>query len=299
MNAWSVWVLEYAVVEEFPLSLSIYGAHNRGSRRGPFSYIVLKQNNHVVMVDVGFGETARQQEMAEGLHVKNWRDPQAVLAQIGLTPEQVTHVIVTHAHYDHFGNVSAFPNATFFLSSRELEFWVKELALPPRLRVFGGAVDPADLIAAVDLSARGRLQLLADAAPQLFPGLDVLPAWDTHTPGSVYIKLDTQDGPLVLAGDNVYAWENVEGLDGDGLLHPVGLVVGSNIQATHILEDMLKDVEEQPRRIIPVHEDRLRTQYPSWQSDTGAMVVEVALQPGEPSRLPAVDTHHRLQPSLD
>ncbi|MGZ7142616.1 hypothetical protein ACXWOE_09360, partial [Streptococcus pyogenes] len=87
---------------------------------------------------------------------------------------------------------------TFFLSSRELQFWVKELALPRRLRVFGGAVDPADLIAAVDLSARGRLQLLADAAPQLFPGLDVLPAWDTHTPGSVYIRLDTQDGPLVL-----------------------------------------------------------------------------------------------------
>ncbi|GAB14809.1 putative hydrolase [Arthrobacter globiformis NBRC 12137] len=286
MSTWSAWVLEYAVAENFPLSLSIYGAHNRGARRAPFSYVVLKQNDNVVMVDVGFGETARQRQIAEDSEVTDWRDPHTVLAQIGLAPEQVTHVIVTHAHYDHFGNVSAFPNATFFLSARELEFWVKELALPPRLRTFVGPIDPADLIAAVDLSARGRLQLLADGAPQLFPGLDVLPAWDTHTPGSVYVRLDTAEGPLVLAGDNVYAWENVEGLDGDGLLHPVGLVVGSNLQATHVLDGMLKDVEEQSRRIIPVHEDRLRGQYPSWQSDNGAMVVEVALQSGEPSRIP-------------
>ncbi|WP_426007251.1 N-acyl homoserine lactonase family protein [Paenarthrobacter sp. NyZ202] len=290
MSTWSVWVLEYAVVEEFPTSLSIYGAHNQGTRRGPFSYVVLKQDNLVVMVDVGFGETARQKGMAEELNVKGWRDPATVLSQIGLTPEQVTHVIVTHAHYDHFGNVSAFPNATFFLSARELEFWVRELSLPPRLRTFSGPVDPADLIAAVDLASRGRLQLLADAAPGLFPGLDVLPAWDTHTPGSVYVRLDTVEGPLVLAGDNVYVWENVEGVDGDGRLHPVGLVVGSNIKATKILDDMLKDVDDQPRRIIPVHENRLREQFRSWESEGGAMVVEVALQSGEPSRLPLPST---------
>lgn len=285
MNPWSVWVLEYAVAEAFPVSLAIYGAHNRGARRAPFSYIVLKQGEHVVMVDVGFGETARQRQIAEDSEVTGWRDPKTVLAQIGISPEQVTHVVVTHAHYDHFGNVSAFPNATFFLSARELEFWVKELALPPRLRTFTGPIDPADLIAAVDLSARGRLQLLGDGSPQLFPGLDVLPAYDSHTPGSMYVRVDTCDGPLVLAGDNVYAWENVEGFEGDGQLHPVGLVVGSNLQATHILDDMLKAVDERPRRIIPVHEDRLKSEYKSRLSESGAMIVEVALEPGEVTRV--------------
>lgn len=285
MSNWSVWVLEYAVAEEFPMSLAVYGQHNKGTRRAPFSYVVLKQGSHVVMIDIGFGDTARQRSIAEDSEVSNWRDPATVLGQIGLHPDDVNHVIITHAHYDHFGNVSAFPNAHFFLSARELRFWSTELALPKRLRTFTGPIDPADIIGAVDLAAQQRLTLLEDATPDLFSGLDVLPAWDTHTPGCMYVRVQTSDGPLILAGDNVYAWENIEGVDGDGLLHPVGLVAGSTLQATRILDEMLIHVDERSRRIIPVHENRLREDYPHTTAPNGAMIVEIALEPGEHSRI--------------
>lgn len=286
MTPWSVWVLEYAVAEEFPMSLAVYGAHNRGTRRAPFSYVVAKRDHQVVLVDVGFGDTARQRAIAEDSAVTNWRDPVTVLAQIGLHPDDVTQVVVTHAHYDHFGNSGAFPNAQFYMSAREVQFWVAELTLPPELRTFVSPIDPADLVAAVDLAAQGRLELLSGGAEALFPGLDVLPAWDTHTPGSLYVRVDTVDGSLVFAGDNVYSWDNLEGLDGDGVYRPVGLVVGSNIAATRILAEMIQHTDRRVRRIIPIHEDRLRTEYPSAQSANGAMVVELALAPGEPSALP-------------
>ncbi|WP_460798683.1 N-acyl homoserine lactonase family protein [Microbacterium sp. GXF0217] len=285
MTAWSAWVLEYAVAYEFPMSLAIYGRHNEGTRRAPFSYIVLKRGATVILVDIGFGDSASQRRIAEDSEVSEWRDPSTVLGRIGLTPEDVTFVIVTHAHYDHFGNSGAFPNAQFYLSQRELEFWVSELALPPALRTFSSPIDPADLLAAVDLAAQGRLHFLSGATENLFPGLDVLPAWDTHTPGSIYVKVQTEDGPFVLAGDNVYAWENLEGMNGDGLYRPVGLVVGSTIAATRILADMVAHADGRTRRVIPVHEDRLRLEYPSRETESGAMIVELALSSDETSRI--------------
>lgn len=285
MSAWSVWVLEYAVAETFPWSLSVYGAHNAGTHRAPFSYVVLKQGELVILVDVGFGSSPDQMSIAEGSDVTDWRGPREVLGQIGLAPEDVTHVLITHAHYDHFGNVGAFPKANFFISGHELQFWTTELAVPASLRTFTDPIDPADLIAAVELAAQNRLHVLSDAAENLFPGIDMLPAWNTHTPGSMYIRVATTDGPLVLAGDNVYAWENLEGWNGDGRLHPVGLVVGSNRDATHILRTMLEDVDGQTRRVIPVHEDHLRHDYPSRTAENGAMIAEVALGPGETSHM--------------
>ncbi|NWV78770.1 MBLC1 protein, partial [Dasyornis broadbenti] len=39
----------------------------------------------------------------------------ALLAQHGVSPEGVTHVVVTHGHSDHVGNVNLFPRATLLV----------------------------------------------------------------------------------------------------------------------------------------------------------------------------------------
>jgi N-acyl homoserine lactone hydrolase len=47
-----------------------------------------------------------------------------VLAEAGVSPADVQHVFLTHAHFDHTGNTDAFPNATFYLQERELSKWI-------------------------------------------------------------------------------------------------------------------------------------------------------------------------------
>jgi hypothetical protein len=48
--------------------------------------------------------------------------------------------------------------------------------------------------------------------------------------------------------------------------------------------DMVKAVGGDTKRVIPVHEDRLKTMFPSRRTSAGLHVVELALAKGETSR---------------
>jgi hypothetical protein len=49
--------------------------------------------------------------------------------------------------------------------------------------------------------------------------------------------------------------------------------------------DMLKAVGGEHKRVIPVHEDRLKTVFPSRATAAGLHVVELALADGDTSRV--------------
>ena len=48
---------------------------------------------------------------------------------------------------------------------------------------------------------------------------------------------------------------------------------------------MLESVGGEARRVIPVHEDRLKTTFPSRMTKAGLQVVEIALAAGETSKV--------------
>ena len=50
-----------------------------------------------------------------------------MLAECGVTPEEVSNIFITHAHFDRMGNLEAFPNATVYIQERELSKWVWSL----------------------------------------------------------------------------------------------------------------------------------------------------------------------------
>ena len=49
--------------------------------------------------------------------------PVEALARLGVSPGLVSQVVVTHLHYDHVGNLDAFPDAELVVHERELDFW--------------------------------------------------------------------------------------------------------------------------------------------------------------------------------
>ncbi|HKV53770.1 MAG TPA: MBL fold metallo-hydrolase, partial [Candidatus Binataceae bacterium] len=71
----------------------------------------------VFLVDTGFTAETAARRKREFL-----RCPIESLKLIGIDPDSVTDVILTHLHYDHVGNFGKLPAARFHLQERELAF---------------------------------------------------------------------------------------------------------------------------------------------------------------------------------
>jgi glyoxylase-like metal-dependent hydrolase (beta-lactamase superfamily II) len=291
MATYSIWVMEYAHVLEQPTSLFIYGAHNQGHRKMPYGYIVIKGRNHVAMVDVGYNHKAYGAVLAESYAVRNWQPPRTVLAECGLAPEDISTVFITHAHFDHMGNIEDFPNATFYIQERELSKWVWAMSLERRFRWLMLGIDPADILRAVDLARQGRLVCVDGDREDVLPGIDLHAAFDTHTWGSMYVTVRNDQGnhasdTWVFAGDLVYAHENLRGADpNDPQFVPVGLATGSQFTLILTTAEMLKQAGGDCSRVIPVHEEGLKDLFPSRITTAGLRVTELALADGETSRV--------------
>jgi glyoxylase-like metal-dependent hydrolase (beta-lactamase superfamily II) len=291
MAAYSIWVMEYAHVLEQPTSLFVYGAHNQGHRKMPYGYIVIKGQGRTMMVDVGYNHKAYGEVLAASYGVRNWQSPRIVLSECGVSPEDVTSVFITHAHFDHMGNIEDFPNATFHIQERELSKWVWSMSLERRFHWLMLGVDPADILRAVDLARQGRLVSIDGDRENVAPGVDLHAAPDTHTWGSMYVTVRNDlaansSDTWVFAGDLVYCDENLRGTDPATPQYvPVGLATGSQFALIMTAEEMVKRAGGQTDRVIAVHEERLKDKFPSRTTKAGLRITELALADDEPSRV--------------
>jgi glyoxylase-like metal-dependent hydrolase (beta-lactamase superfamily II) len=120
----------------------------------------------------------------------------AALKAHGIDPAQVSHVIATHLHGDHYDYFDAFPNAKFVVNRQEYE------------ETSGGSSDHLAHDVRSALNKRpDALQLVGDE--ELLPGVRVFPL-GCHSSGSQGILVRTHLGPVVLTGDVVYKYENIE-----------------------------------------------------------------------------------------
>lgn len=291
MGDYSIWVLDYAAVNQFPQAVMLYGPWHSGIRNLPYAYALLKGKGEVILIDTGYDHKEYGKYLADLYGVSNYHGPAEVLAECGVTPADVTRVLITHAHFDHMGGLDLFPNATFYIQKRELDKWVWALTLGPEYRFLVGAADPADIMKATRLAKEGRMIVVDGDAEDILPGIDLHLAADTHTYGSMYVTIrndgarNSQD-VWVFAGDNIYTYDNLTGLDkNDPQLVPIGLAVGSQSNLIFCSADMLKATGGEVKRVIPIHEDRLKETFPSRRTKADLHVVELALAKGEASRV--------------
>lgn len=285
MSDWSIWMLEYARCLTQPVGCILYGHWNEGTRRFPYSYLYLESADHKMLVDVGYDGHGHGGELGVKYGVENWRDADVVLGALGVRPDEIDTVIITHAHYDHVGNLSKFPNAEVYIQRKEIEHWEWALTKGSRFASLTGALDPADVLYLMELHAAGRLHLLDGDVDDVRPGVSVRAAFDTHSGGSQYVIVRGVEGDWVLAGDNLYGYENVEGIDGSGEYIAIGFGGGSAWNNLEIIDEMLR-VAETTQRIAIVHEHDTFNRHTSWQTPDGLMVAEMRLASGQTSRKP-------------
>ncbi|WP_337181553.1 N-acyl homoserine lactonase family protein [Shinella sp.] len=291
MAEYSIWILNFAEVPDAATSSLIFGRHNAGTQVLPYAYTLLKGHGKTILLDCGLNAESHGKAFVEKFNVQKWAHPRDVLGEIGVTPEEIDYVILTHAHFDHMGGLSLFPNATFMIQSEELAAWVKIMAMDRKFRWLMGATDPNDMMEAVQLAREGRLLGIDGDVDDILPGIDLRVAPDTHTAHSQYVVV-RNDGKAVsedcyiYTGDLIYRHDNIHGGTPDDPFYVAnGLSYGSNTKLLLVTDEIMKTVGNDIRRVLIPHDQKMAELYPSRTTKRGHYLVEVALANGDASRV--------------
>ncbi|MGY3127718.1 glyoxylase-like metal-dependent hydrolase (beta-lactamase superfamily II) [Agrococcus sp. UYP33] len=181
---------------EVYLNWGIYGRPDEPIGMDYFFWLIESAAGTIV-VDTGFSsEGGANRARTFLVH------PTEALRALGVDPASAPEVLVTHAHYDHIGNLDAFPASRVTIAAAERDFWSSGME---RRAQFHHSVEDAELEALRRIEAEGRLRTFDDEL-EIAPGVRMLRVGG-HTPGQSIVLVDTADGTVALASDAIHYYE--------------------------------------------------------------------------------------------
>ena len=155
-NVWELYVIEYARSRNQPVASLIATAFGDGVIDLPFSFVLARSGGRNVLLDCGFINEGGGAEMAIRFDVPSWISPLRMLDELGVTPDSVSDIVISHAHFDHMGGIAEFPKAKLHIQKREYLSWMEAMALPRQFGFITQVVHPDHLRTAFDASLEHR-----------------------------------------------------------------------------------------------------------------------------------------------
>jgi glyoxylase-like metal-dependent hydrolase (beta-lactamase superfamily II) len=244
---YEVYAIRYGALTDFSVAGLVAGAD--AGRKMDIAMMVwlVRGNGRNILVDTGF----YREQFFKQWNVADYVKPSEALKGVGLGPEDVTDVVLTHMHWDHADGVDLFPKAKVWIQKDELAYYSGEAWQSARTH---GGIEPDDVLALVKLNTQGRVGLVDGDAREILPGVTCYTG-GKHTYASQFLGVNTSAGIVVLASDNVYLYENLD-------KHaPVAgaLDAASNLRA----QDRMKQLAAASGLIIPGHDPAVFTRFPN------------------------------------
>jgi glyoxylase-like metal-dependent hydrolase (beta-lactamase superfamily II) len=243
--AYEVYAIRYGTILGYPTEELIPDAD--ASRRSDLAmtiWLLRGPGRRNVLVDAGF----YRDEFMQEYHPQDYRRPSQAIDALGLAPDDITDIIISHIHWDHLDGVDLFPKARVWIQRAEYEYYVG-----PKGETLHDGISAVDAIMLADLRAKGRVELVDGDTREIIPGITVYTG-GRHTFASEYAGVRTRIGTVIIASDNVYLYENLD-------RHvPIGTTFDakSNIAA----QDRMLDLAAGRRYVIPGHDMAVFERFP-------------------------------------
>ena len=242
---YEVYAVRYATLPRFPVSGLIAGADT--SRRMDIAMMVwvIKGGGRTILLDAGF----HRADLVSRWHPTDFAPPSDAIGKLGIKPEDVTDVIVSHVHWDHLDGIDLFPRAKVWIQREEFEHHLDSSGV-----VKDRAIDAADAKILAGIAHEGRVMLVDGDGREIIPGITVYTG-GKHTFASQFATVTTAAGTVVLASDNAYLYENFA-------KHvPIAQTLdsASNLRTQTRMLSLASD----PRLIVPGHDPEVFVRFPT------------------------------------
>jgi glyoxylase-like metal-dependent hydrolase (beta-lactamase superfamily II) len=251
--AYEVYALRYGTLKNFPVAGLVKGEDPKKRLDIALVIWLLKGNGRNVLVDAGFYRDQFVQQWKPVDYVR----PSEVIGRVGLKAQDITDVIISHAHWDHADGADLFPRARVWIQKDEFTYYSD----PEHQKKTG--VFPVDMKMLSTLQGEKHLELIGGDDKMIIPGITVYTG-GRHTYASQYVGVNTAKGIVILASDNVYLYENLE----KSLPIAATLDAESNLRA----QERMKKLAASPDLVIPGHDAAIFVKFP----DPGSGVARIA-----------------------
>jgi glyoxylase-like metal-dependent hydrolase (beta-lactamase superfamily II) len=197
---YTIEAIRYADSPQDSVAEMVVGAPKDEKIDTVYALWLIRGGGRNILFDSGF----HRQRWFKDWTIKDYLRPDEAVRLAGVKPDEVTDVVISHAHWDHMGGIDLFPKANVWIQKDEFRYYTGEAWQP------GGdhdGIDPDDVQQLMRLNTQGRLRWVDGDDVEIFPGIRAYTG-ARHTFASQYLRVDGTP-PFVLASDSVYLYRNL------------------------------------------------------------------------------------------
>ena len=239
----------------------LYGEPDAALDIDYFFWVIREPGGAVTLIDTGFAP-----EVGARRRRAHWTTPARALPGLGIAPDDVTTVVVSHAHWDHTGNLGEFPGAAIVMAEAEYAFWTSPIANRAQ---FAAHAEPGEIALLANARAEGRITLFT-GQHTLAPGVELIEVGG-HTPGQLIAAVatgtgsagpgETSAGTAVLASDALHFYEEIE--------RDRPFAILADLPAMYRAYDTLAGLASQPgTHLVAGHDPAVRARFAPWRTAT-------------------------------
>ncbi|MBM9593870.1 N-acyl homoserine lactonase family protein [Roseitranquillus sediminis] len=225
---------------------------------------VIRNAQRTIVVDTGSRDWKCVQRGHEYI-----RSPIEGLDALGVAPNRVDDVVLTHMHWDHAGNIDGFANAHIHLQQAEMRNVTSQDMADPAINTFF-LVD--DVCTVVQRLFEGRVTF-HERSREIASGISVHEVGG-HSAGMQIVRVNTARGWVVLASDATHFYANYRERNPFPVLY--------NFQDTVKGWDRCLELADSPDHVIPGHDPLVLRRYPAVSGALEGDAVRLDADPIEP-----------------